>query len=131
MDVIRVGDWADENPFYLAIADDTEGVTIDLGEPGWSTRYAEWMRHPGIFALMRKDNHEPVLLMQVHPGEQSYYVAHHVGITGGRIAEITTYGIGKKRVNGEMVRLWLMPNGAVCGGDDVDDIGARMVKALG
>jgi hypothetical protein len=30
-----------------------------------------------------------------------------------------------------MVRLWAMPDGTVCGGDDVDIIGIRMVHMLG
>jgi hypothetical protein len=125
-------EWADENPFYLAIADDTEGVTIDLGEAGWATTYAAWMRRPGLFVLMDKQRNIPILVVQVHEGDQPYYTARHVGVTGsGGSNEITAYGIGKKTGAGEMVRLWVLPNGMICGGDDVDDLGVRMVKAQG
>lgn len=124
--------WADDNPFYLAIADDTEGVTIDLGETGWATTYADWMRRPGLFVLLDKKRNAPILVIQVHPGDQPYYTARHVGVTGsGGSNEITAYGIGKKTGSGDMVRLWVLPNGMICGGDDVDDLGVRMVKAQG
>lgn len=67
-----------------------------------------------------------------HEGEQGYYTARHVGVTGsGGSNEVTCYGIGKKLVDGSVVRLWLMPDGTVSGGDDVDSIGVAMVKAGG
>jgi len=73
-----------------------------------------------------------VLVVQVHPGDQPYYTARHVGVTGSAGGnEITAYGIGKKAADGTMTRLWLLPGFMVCGGDDVDDLGVRMVKALG
>lgn len=128
-------DWAGPNPYYLMIvthdgADDS--VTIDLDKPKWAAAYAEWMRRPAVWFLLSKNNDLPPLTVWVHEGEQPYYTARHVGITssaGGN--EIVAYGIGKKQVNGEMVRLWTMPNGMVCGGEDVGDFGVRMVKALG
>jgi hypothetical protein len=126
--------WADENPYYLGIAfgDGAAGITIDLGQQGWATTYAEYMRSPGVWALMRKDNHQPVLVLVVHPGEQPYYTARHVGIAGsGGSNEIVAYGIGKKRLDGQTDRIWVLPNGAVCGGEDVGDLGVMFVKALG
>lgn len=120
------------NPYYLGIVTDTEGVKIDLDETGWATTYADWMRRPAVWFLMEKATDQPVLSVWVHEGDQPYYTARHVGITGSAGGnEIVAYGIGKKTVSGDMVRVWLMPNGVVCGGDDVDELGVRMVRAMG
>jgi hypothetical protein len=119
-------------PYYLLISTEDDGIRIDLDEPGWATTYHDWMRRPAVWFLVSKETDLPVLSVFVHDGEQPYYTARHVGITssaGGN--EITAYGIGKKQRNGDMVRVWLMPGGFVCGGDDVDDLGVRLVKALG
>jgi len=119
-------------PYYLVISAEDDGTRIDLDEPGWAKTYRKWMRRPGAWFLMDKASDVPVLALIVHQGEQPYYTARHVGITssaGGN--EITAYGLGKKKINGEMVRIWLMPGGFVCGGDDVDDLGVRLVRALG
>lgn len=124
-------EWCGEAPFFLVIQTDQDHI-IDLDEPQWAKTYKKLLRAPGTWALMHKEGRRHPLLMVVHPGDQPYYTARHVGITssaGGN--EITAYGIGKKRPDGSMVRMWMMPNGTVCGGDDVDDIGTRMVRALG
>lgn len=133
MDIVRTEmGWKDDNPYYLLIADDDEGVEVDLGESGWLTRYREWLRRPGLWALVRKATSETILVVQVLPGEQPYYTARHVGVTGSAGGnEIIAYGIGKKAIDGTMTRLWVMPGGMVCGGDDVDTLGVRLVKALG
>jgi hypothetical protein len=90
------------------------------------------MRAKAVWFLMEKTRHTPVLAVWVNEGDQPYYTARHVGITGSAGGnEIIAYGIGKKTVSGEMVRLWVLPNGSICGGDDVDDFGVRFVKALG
>lgn len=119
-------------PYFLVLSAEDDGIHIDLDEPQWATTYAEWMRRPCVWFLVHKETQQPLLAVWVHEGDQPYYTARHVGITssaGGN--EITAYGIGKKRPDGSMVRLWAMPNGTICGGDDVDDLGVRMVKALG
>lgn len=124
--------WADDNPYYLVISGDRRGTMIDLGEAGWATKYCRWLRLPGAWVLRRKSDDANVLMVWVHKGDQPYYTAHHVGITssaGGN--EIIAYGIGKKRPDGSVNRMWILPNGCICSGDDVDDIGVRMVKALG
>ena len=127
--------WTGPTPYYLMIVshnESDESVTIDLDMTGWATTYAEWMRRPAVWFLIHKDGQLPALTVWVHEGDQPYYTARHVGITssaGGN--EIVAYGIGKKKPDGEVIRLWAMPNGFVCGGDDVDDLGVRMVKALG
>lgn len=127
--------WEGPTPYYLMIVSNREtdeSVTIDLDVSQWATTHAAWMRRPAVWFLIHKEHQSSALTVWVHEGEQPYYTARHVGITGsGGGREITAYGIGKKKANGEMVRLWVMPNGFVCGGDDVDDLGVRMVKALG
>lgn len=124
--------WQGPTPFFLVIQADGVDTIIDLDQSKWAKTYKKLMRQPGTWALMHKEGRRPPLLVIVHPGDQPYYTARHVGITssaGGN--EVTAYGIGKKRPDGSMVRVWIMPNGIVCGGDDVDDIGTRMVRALG
>ena len=127
-----IPDWQGPTPFFLVISNEDGDTIIDLDKPKWAKTYAKLMRRPGTWALMHKEGQRHPLLVIVHPGEQPYYVARHVGITGTAGGnEITAYGIGKKLVDGSTVRLWMMPNGVVCGGEDVDTIGVRMVKALG
>lgn len=124
--------WVDDNPYFLAFADDDEGVTIDLGEHGWMTRYAAWMRRPGVVSLGRKTDAAFVLIIQINPGDVAHYIARHVGVTGSAGGnEIVAYGIGKIAPDGTVTQLWVMPGGSVCGGEDVDPLGVRMVKALG
>ena len=125
-------EWADDNPYYLAIADDKGGVQIDLGESGWATTYAEWLRRPAYWFLIAKGSTQVVLTVVVNEGDQPYYTARHVGVTGSAGSnEVIAYGIGKKRPDGHVDRLWVMPNGVVCGGDDVDPLGVKMVRSLG
>lgn len=141
--------WWDAHPYYLLIvARDEEGgfVEIDLGEPGWVKRYAEWMRRVSTWHLVEKVTGTIKLIMPVHWDEKPYYVARHVGMAGAAGSrEITAYGIGKKRlVKAESgahakretevwvtERIWMMPDGTVCGGDDVDFLGIEIVKRGG
>ena len=90
------------------------------------------MREPGVWALVSKAMGRALLVVRVYPGDQPYYTARHVGIAGsGGTNEVTAYGIGKKQADGQMVRVWILPNGVVCGGDDVDDLGIALVKQMG
>ena len=122
-------EWHGDNPFFLVIEldDHSEGnVGIDLDQGGWHSEHAGHMRAPGVWWLYSKQTQSPVACLVVQEGEQPYYVKHHVGnlMAGG---EMVAHGIGKKCVDGSMVRVWLLPNGFVCGGDDVDLIAARML----
>lgn len=120
-------------PFDLMIVDDNQNVKfVDVEEHQWATTYADWMRRPGWWLLRRKGG-QVVLTVRVNEGEQPYYTARHVGtgLGSGHQAEVTCYGIGKKLADGSMVRLWVMPDGVVVGGDDVDQLGVLMVKARG
>lgn len=120
-------------PFDLMIVDDDMDVLfIDVEEHQWATTYAHWMRRPGWWLLRRKGDSSIALTLRVNEGDQPYYTARHVGIAGsGGSNEIIAYGLGKKLPDGQMVRLWVMPGGDVCGGDDVDQLGVLLVKAKG
>jgi hypothetical protein len=128
-----VTQWSDDNPYYLAIFEDSgDGLVIDLGERGWMTKFADWVDREGVFSLMRKSDHATVLMVEIGPGDIPYYAARHVGVTGSAGGnEIVAYGIGKTAIDGTMTKLWVMPTGMVCGGDDVDTLGVRLIKVMG
>lgn len=129
-----MSEWADDNPFFLVISPhpigEEERVVIDLGTP-WLTTHAAYLRRPGLWELVHKETNHTVMAVVIYDGEQPYYSAHHVGITGSGSNEIVAYGIGKKKANGETVRMWLLPNGALCSNDDVDTLGIMLVRQLG
>ena len=128
----RYAGWQGSNPFYLMIALPDGNVGIDLDEQGWMTTYADKFRLPGRWVLVHKGTGSQVLVVNVDEGDQPYYTARHVGVAGGGgTNEITVYGIGKKCVDSSVVNLWIMPDGSVCGGDDVDILGVAMVKRIG
>lgn len=127
------GGWWDGNPYYLLIAlNDDRFAEIDLGQPGWATTYADFMRAPGKWHLVQKTSQLVSGIVLVSEGDQPYYTAHHVGFTsaieGGPKGETIVYGIGKKRRDGQVDRLWFFSNGAVGLGEDVDPLGAEMLK---
>jgi hypothetical protein len=120
--------WSGETPFYLVMELDgrAEGnIGVDLDTP-WLTTYAEHLRDPGTWWLIAKSTHRPVLSVVVQEGDQPYFTKYHVGNLMSQ-QEILMYGLGKKRPDGTMVRLWAMPNGVICGGDDMDIIASRML----
>ena len=132
--------WEGDNPFFLTIvlAPTAENKTpqfntIDLDHPGWIASNSDIMRSSGYWALFNKqDASRPIFVVWVSEGEQPYYTKKHIGVTGsGGGNEVVAYGIGKKCIDGSMVRLWAMPDGTYCGGDDAEIIGVRMVHALG
>lgn len=122
--------WMGENPYCVVInrgIDDS--LLIDLDKPGWSTEYAEWLRTPARWFLVRKSDMQAVLWMRVQEGEQPYYTCRHTGFaTTGSGTETKSYGIGKKRLDGHTDRLWVLANGAVTVGDDVDEFALDMLR---
>ena len=44
-------------------------------------------------------------------------------------AEVRAYGIGKKRLDGHVDRLWVLPTGVICAGDDVNVLGEALAQA--
>jgi hypothetical protein len=129
--------WAGETPFYVIIeAANGARFVIDLDEPGWMSEIDGLMRLPGTWVLMVKRFHDrpdgvPMLAVVVGEGDQPYYTKHTVGIAVGPGAggTLAAYGIGKKRLDGTTERMWIMPNGVVCSGDDVDIIGVEMLQS--
>jgi hypothetical protein len=112
---------------------------VDLDEPGWTEKNAVLMRAPGAWMLCDKAKSNatgvpsPVLIIQVDEGEQPYFVTKHVvlgllGHAGPEAMESVCYGIGKKRRDGFVDRLWLLPNGSVTVGEDVYWVADRMNK---
>lgn len=132
-------------PYVLVVLTPGAQTVIDLDEPGWVERYAHLMRVPGRWILARKDTNTPVFLMVVRDGEEPYYTSRVLGsmllpppdalgmsqddltATNAR-SQVRAYGLGKKRLDGHVDRVWILPNGVVCGGDDVDEIGSEMAR---
>lgn len=124
--------WIGDIPFYLVLQFPDENVGIDLDEFQWYAKNEQYMRLPGTWILAHKRSGRPVLRVIVNDGDQPYYTARHIGILGsGGGNEITCYGIGKKRADGVTERLWVMPDGSICGGEDVEDLGVAMLYELG
>lgn len=117
-------------PFFLVIELDekpSEGhVGVDL-DTAWTTIHADKLRLPSTWWLIHKQTGQPVMGVVVQEGDQPYFTKHHVGNLMAQ-RELIAYGMGKKCADGTMVRNWILPNGVVCGGDDVDIIASRMLN---
>lgn len=120
--------WADEVPVYLVLSDGNEELVIDLGEREWATTYADWMRRPGRWVLVDKATDAPLLLVLVAEGEQPYYARRNVSNTAAEGVWLSAYGIGKKRLDGHVDRLWYVYPGIVLGGDDVEEFLDGLLK---
>jgi hypothetical protein len=121
-------EWKGDTPFFIIFdPDGVDGkVGIDLDENGWVETNKENMRSAGTWFLMDKRAGRALFNVVTEEGDQFYYTKRHVGnLMAGK--EVLCYGIGKKRADGRTVNLWLLPNGSVCGGDDVDILAARMI----
>ena len=128
------GGFLGPNPYYLMIVTAAgRHIQIDLDEPGWRKSYKAFLRAAGQWYLVRKVDGIIVLTMLVLEGEQPYYVARHVGFAGTNDAQIhaetVNYGIGKKRLDGHVDRIWVMANGCITLGDDVEPISLDLLKA--
>ena len=123
-------------PFFLAIyRPNGEHVEIDVEEHGWMKTYAEWMRGASRWYLISKPTPEvPArawLAVDVREGDQPYYTARHIVRVKGHNAgmQIVAYGIGAKR--GEATeRMWVLPNGLVCCGDDVEALAEALIDSI-
>lgn len=125
-------EWQGTNPFYLVIQTADEGnVVIDLDEPGWLTKHSQLLRKTGAWMLNHKTVLQTVAIILVHEGEQPYYTARHIGIAFGGSGETIAYGIGKKRLDGHVDRIWVLPNGVICAGDDVEPMALAFLRAGG
>lgn len=103
-------------------------IVIDLDEKGWLTTYAHLMRDTeATWHLFRKDG-GPVFSMVVWKNDRPYYAARHIGIaSGSEQREVIAYGIGKQLPDGHANRLWILPNGQICGGDDVEPLARSLL----
>lgn len=126
-----VDEWKGPNPFYLTIQTAEGNTVIDLDETGWLTTYAHLLREPGAWMLSHKAVLQAVAIILVQEGEQPYYTARHVGIAFGGSGEMIAYGIGKKRLDGHVDRIWVLPNGVICTGDDVEPLVLAFIRAGG
>jgi hypothetical protein len=127
------GGWLGPNPYYLMIVLAAgRHAEIDLDQSGWMEWFKEYLRAPGQWYLVRKTDRLIMATMLVYEGEQPYYVAKHVGFTSvsnaGPKGETINYGIGKKRLDGHVDRIWIMANGCVTLGDDVEQISLTLLK---
>lgn len=114
--------------YALVIANDQESVWIDLDTPGWIKTHQNLMRAEGQWTLIERATARPVLSLIVNEGDQPYYTARHLGMIGaGGGAELVAYGIGKKTDHGTY-RMWVLPNGAICTGDDLEPLAARLLR---
>ena len=124
-------EWKGENPFYLVIKREGGNAGIDLDEFGWAETYKDFMRDEGTWFLMFKNTHTPVLTSVCHEGDQGYYTARHIGkAIGDMSSEVIAYGLGKKKPDGQVVRVWFI-EGTACAGDDVEEIGIRILDSRG
>lgn len=123
--------WVGDNPYFLIIVPaGKEPQVIDLDESGWSTKYAWWMRCKATWHLLHKER-GLVCSMVVWKREQPYYTAKHIGTIGpGERRELIAYGIGKKRRDGHVDRIWILPNGQICMGDDVESLARPLLVTV-
>jgi hypothetical protein len=141
-----VDEWFDDNPYFVlltALEPNENGMNdfliLDVGEPQWQVVHSEWLRRPATWYLCEKAGAKNVKLAQiVFEGDQPYYVKRHIGqimVGSGQGRSLIAYGIGKKvpaRENNEArtERLWLLPGGVVCAGDDVEKLGMAIVETM-
>lgn len=107
------------NPYFLLFVDVATQTLVDLDESGWMAAHGHIFRDVGDLHLVRKSDQGIVFSVHLDEGDQGYYVGRHVANTG-IAGEAIAYGIGKKRVNGNEDKLWILPWGQVCAGTDIE-----------
>jgi hypothetical protein len=150
-------DWRSDDPYFLLLValerkeDGTQDhLILDVGETGWATTYADWLRRPAEWYLCEKDPPQRAVVGQmVYAGEQPYYVKRNIGqmeLGTGRYRQVEVFGIGKKvpaaygpgRTKRSKVlvspertdRVWVLPHGLVCGGEDVEKMALAVVSTM-
>ncbi len=133
--------WEGETPYFLVInTGPTVGAIeqsfiVDLDHRGWHEEAGSLMRDEAEWLLVAKRDHvalagNAVIALRVLPGEQPYYTKKIVGIAYGGSGELWLYGIGKKRLDGHVDRLWILPNGIIVPGDDGELFADRILRAM-
>ena len=118
-------------PYYLLITrENSSYIKINVEEPEWMKTHAAWMRGASRWYMVTIDTDEVKLVVDVADGDQPYYAARHLNVVRGPNVgrHVLAYGIGAKRVGGQTDRMWLMPDGTVCVGNDVDILLDAYVK---
>lgn len=123
-----------ENPYSLVLIPDGPTVLsahlIDLDEPGWLTTWADELAHPGIWMLVNRETARIPVSMHAGAGDRPSYLARHFGILGG--PEIVAYSIGKIAWDhDDEMRLWVLPNGQVCGNEDAEFFAGKLLAEIG
>jgi len=120
--------WAGGSPFFLVFERGPgDNVGIDIDTSGWIEANRELFRTPGVWLLMRKSPTQPLFAVPLDEGDQFFFTKRHTGnLMAG--SEVISYGLGKKTAAGWEIKLWLLPNGMVCGGEDVDLLASRMLN---
>jgi hypothetical protein len=118
---------------FLQIVLTAGGVQIDLDEPGWMTKWADYFVVKALWVLHWKDGSRPPVAMLVNDGEQGFYTARHIGMQASiGHNETIAYGLGKVLADGTRVEIVRMfPDGMAVLGTDVERIGLMMVRAAG
>ncbi len=120
-------------PYYLhLVRANGDTLQIDVEETGWAAKHAEWMRGRSRWYLMRKADDAPILVVDVQDEDQPYYTARHILRMQGHNAgtEVICHGIGAKRADGHTDRMWILPTGLVCSGDDAEGLAEAIIDAL-
>jgi hypothetical protein len=116
--------WLGDHPYCLLVVPGGDRpVTVDLDQHHWDEVHRQALdRTPATWHLVRKDG-IPVFSMVVLPGEEPGYAARH--ILGDR--EVVAHGLRKKCHDGCVQSLWILPNGQVCAGSDVEQLAAALL----
>jgi hypothetical protein len=119
--------WVGESPFFLVFERGPgDNVGIDIDTSGWIEANKGLFRTPGTWLMLHKQSMKPVLCVSLDEGDQFFFTKRHTGnLMAGR--EVISYGMGKKQADGWEIKLWLLPNGMICGGEDVDLLASRML----
>ena len=128
-------EWAGDIPVFLLVIKDAEPHVIDLDERAWLETYSDLLRGEATWHLAQKDGGGICFSLVVLDGEQPYYMARHFAraamALGVEEAHVVAYGIGKKRLDGHVDRLWIfLPDGQICTGDDVYHIGRAKLAQM-
>lgn len=127
----KPSEWLGDCPYYLIFVYEGQVEVVDLDRFHWVEDQGWIFRAVGELHLIRKAGDAVALSVHTSEGEQSYYVARHVGIAGGvqpSHNEVVAFGIGKKRVDRNQDNLWVLPWGQICGGNDVEYFALKGLK---
>lgn len=132
-------DWKGDSPYILVVVRHMkrrkapEVRIIDLDEPGWMVKNRALLAYaPATWHLARKSEPPRIdvrISMSVLPLEKPRFLIRHVGRANAHSnREVKAYGLVKLRRDGHSDKLWVLPNGQVCGGDDVDQFAMSILR---